>query len=161
MESGYSQIFCLDHFLQPKTMGRVRDVRDQLVQLCGRVALVPESLANPADVTPIQKAITAGYFMNTARIQKGGETYRSIKQNTTVYVHPSSCLYKHVPPPRFLCYYELIETSKNFLRQVTEIQPEWLMEVARHFFSRDDLHDDAKQKHMLRGAGAAPLGARS
>lgn len=161
VESGYSQIFCLDHFLQPKTMGRVRDVRDQLVQLCARVELVPESLTNPADVTPIQKAITAGYFMNTARIQKGGETYRSIKQNTTVYVHPSSCLYKHVPPPRFLCYYELIETSKNFLRQVMEIQPAWLMEVARHFFSRDDLHDDSKQKHMLRGTGAAPLGAKS
>ena len=161
VESGYSQVFCLDHFLQPKTLGRVRDVRDQLVNLCERVELVPESRLSSADLTPIQKAITAGYFMNTARLQKGGETYRSIKQNTTVYVHPSSCLYKHVPQPRFLCYYELVETSKNFLRQVMEIQPEWLLEVARHYFSRDDLHDDTKQKRMLRGAGAAPSTARS
>lgn len=156
VESGYSQAFCLDHFLQPKTLGRVRDVRDQLVQLCTRVELVPESLPNPADITPIQKAITAGYFMNTARLQKGGETYRNIKQNITVNIHPSSCLYKHVPQPRFVCYYELVETSKNFLRQVMEIQSEWLMDVAKHYFSRDDLHDDTKQKRMLRGAGAAP-----
>ena len=94
--------------------------------------------------------------MNSARIQKGGETYRSIKQNTTVYVHPSSCLYKHVPQPRFLCYFELVETSKNFMRQVMEIDPEWLVEVARHYFSRDDIKDETRQKRMLRGAGAAP-----
>lgn len=156
VESEYSQAFCLENFIQPKTMGRVRDVRDQLVSLCERVELVPESSANAADITGIQKAITAGYFMNSARIQKGGETYRSIKQNTTVYVHPSSCLYKHVPQPRFLCYFELVETSKNFMRQVMEIDPEWLVEVARHYFSRDDIKDETRQKRMLRGAGAAP-----
>ena len=42
-----------------------------------------------------------------------------------------------------------------------EIQPEWLLGVAPHYFSRDDLHDDTKQKRMLRGAGAAPSTARS
>lgn len=103
-----------------------------------------------------QQAITAGYFMNTARIQKGGETYRGIKQNVSMHIHPSSCLHKHVPQPRFLCYYELVETSKNFMRQVMEINPDWLIEVARHYFSRDDLHDSSKQRRMLRGAAASP-----
>ncbi|WFD03067.1 RNA helicase [Malassezia obtusa] len=156
VESGYSTAFCLENFLQPKALARVRDVRDQLVSLCERVELVPEANPNAADVSGIQKSIVAGYFMNTARLQKGGETYRAIKQNSSVYVHPSSCLYKHVPQPRFLCYYELVETSKNFMRQVMEIRPEWLLEVARHYFSRDDVQDNAKLQRMQRGAGVAP-----
>lgn len=160
VESGFSQVFCLDNFLQPKALARVRDVREQLARLCERVELVPESSASADDITGIQKSITAGYFMNTARLQKGGESYRSMKQNTTVYVHPSSCLYKHVPPPRFLCYFELVETSKNFLRQVMEIRPEWLNEVARHYFSKEELHDATLQRRQQRGRGAA-AGPRS
>lgn len=144
-------------------MLRVRDVRDQLLNLCERVELVPESNPNSADITPIQKAITAGYFMNSARLQHGGESYRNIKQNVSVHIHPSSCLHKHVPHPRFLCYYELVETSKNFMRQVMEIRSDWLMyvlpltsDVARHYFSRDDINDSVKEKRMQRGRGMAP-----
>lgn len=155
VESSYSSAFCLENFLQPKTLARVRDVRDQLVNLCERVELVPESNANAADITGIQKSIVAGYFMNTARLQKGGETYRAIKQNSSVHVHPSSCLHKHVPQPRFLCYYELVETSKNFMRQVMEIKPEWLMEVARHYFSKADVQDNAKIQRQQRTTGVS------
>ncbi|PKI83845.1 RNA helicase [Malassezia vespertilionis] len=156
VESGYSTAFCLENFLQPKALARVRDVRDQLAHLCERVELVPASSAANPDISGIQKSLLAGYFMNSARLQKGGETYRSIKQNHSVYIHPSSGLYKHVPQPRFLCYYELVETSKNFMRQVMEIQPAWLLEVAKHYFHRDDVQDHSKQQRMHRNVGAAP-----
>lgn len=55
----------MENFVQPKVLSRVRDIRDQLAQLCERVELVPESNENAADISPVQKAITAGYFMNT------------------------------------------------------------------------------------------------
>lgn len=45
----------MENFLQPKTLARVRDVREQLTGLCERVELVPESNANSADITGIQK----------------------------------------------------------------------------------------------------------
>ncbi|WFD33210.1 RNA helicase [Malassezia cuniculi] len=159
VESGYSQAFCVENFIQQKTMLRVRDVRDQLLNLCQRVELVPESNPNNADISPIQKAITAGYFMNSARLQQGGESYRNIKQNVSVHIHPSSCLHKHVPLPRFLCYYELVETSKNFMRQVMEIRSDWLIDVARHYFTREDVNDSIKEKRMQRGRGMGPTSA--
>lgn len=159
VDSGYSQAFCIENFIQSKTMMRVRDVRDQLLNLCERVELIPETNPNSADITPIQKAITAGYFMNSARLQQGGESYRNIKQNVSVHIHPSSCLYKHVPQPRFLCYYELVETSKNFMRQVMEIKSDWLVDVARHYFSRDDVDDRTKEKRMQRGRVMVPPAA--
>lgn len=63
-ETNYSQQFCYEQFLQFKSLSRARDIRDQLAGLCERVEVVVESNPNTSDITPIQKAITAGYFYN-------------------------------------------------------------------------------------------------
>ncbi|EST08149.1 Helicase-associated domain protein [Kalmanozyma brasiliensis GHG001] len=163
VQTNYDPQFCHDNFLQPKVLARVRDVRDQLAGLCERVELQPESNADPNDVSGIQKSILAGYFMNTARIQKGAEAYRGVKGNTTIYVHPSSCLYKQIPQSPFLCYFELVETSKNFMRQVMAVKGEWLLEVAKHYFTKEEVGDEAKKGvYKGRTASAAQLtsGAR-
>ncbi|OBZ68668.1 hypothetical protein A0H81_11386 [Grifola frondosa] len=125
-----SQQFCYEQFLQFKSLSRARDIRDQLAGLCERVEVVVQSNPNTNDVTPIQKAITAGYFYNTAQLQKSGDSYRTFKTNQTVYIHPSSSLFHHTPPAKTVLYYELVMTSKSYLRQVMEIKPAWLLEVA-------------------------------
>lgn len=135
-DSGYSQQFCYENFVQFKSLGRVRDIRDQLAQLCDRVEVVVESLPN--EIIPIQKAITAGYFYNTARIDKGGG-YRTTKNNHTVYMHPSSGLIGMQPPPRFILYYELVLTSKEYMRQCMPIEGSWLSELAPHYFNKKEV----------------------
>ena len=67
VETNYSQQFCYEQFLQFKSLSRARDIRDQLAGLCERVEIVVESNPNSTDITPIQKAITSGYFYNTVR----------------------------------------------------------------------------------------------
>jgi HrpA-like RNA helicase len=64
-ETNYSQQFCYEQFLQFKSLSRARDIRDQLAGLCERVEIVIQSNPNSNDITPIQKAITSGYFYNT------------------------------------------------------------------------------------------------
>ena len=66
-----------------------------------------------------------------AQLQKSGDSYRTLKTNQTVYIHPSSSLYNHTPPIKTVLYYELVMTSKSYLRQVMEIKPAWLLE-GRH-----------------------------
>jgi len=39
----------------------VRDIRDQLLQLCERVEIFVEPNPNASDIVPIQKALSAGY----------------------------------------------------------------------------------------------------
>nr|XP_019049264.1 pre-mRNA-splicing factor ATP-dependent RNA helicase DHX16 [Kwoniella bestiolae CBS 10118]OCF28194.1 pre-mRNA-splicing factor ATP-dependent RNA helicase DHX16 [Kwoniella bestiolae CBS 10118] len=135
-EAGYSQQWCYENFIQFKSLGRVRDIRDQLAQLCDRVEVVIES--TPNEIVPVQKAITAGYFYNTARIDKGGG-YRTTKNNHSVYVHPSSCLIGMQPPPRFILYYELVLTSKEYMRQCMPIEGSWLAELAPHYFNKNEI----------------------
>ncbi|KAI9495488.1 P-loop containing nucleoside triphosphate hydrolase protein [Zychaea mexicana] len=126
VETDYSIQWCYENFIQHRTLERVRNVRDQLVQLLDRVEVPLISNPNPADITPIQKAVTSGFFFNGARLNRSGESYRTIKQNQTVHVHPSSSMLEK--KPRWVVYYELVLTSKEYMRQVMEIQPNWLLE---------------------------------
>jgi hypothetical protein len=65
VDANYSQQFCYEHFLQFRSLSRVREIRDQLAGLCERVEIVIERNPNASDTSPFQKAILAGYFYNT------------------------------------------------------------------------------------------------
>ncbi|KAL9711118.1 hypothetical protein Ac2012v2_005657 [Leucoagaricus gongylophorus] len=155
-ETNYSQQFCYEQFLQFKSLSRARDIRDQLAGLCERVEIVIQSNIDSNDITPVQKAITAGYFYNTAQLQKSGDSYRTMKTNHTVYIHPSSSLFQAQPPVKTVLYYELVMTSKSYMRQVMEIKPSWLLEVAPHYFKPADLEQlVAGDKKMPKAIGAS------
>ncbi|EJK48964.1 hypothetical protein THAOC_32200 [Thalassiosira oceanica] len=126
-------------------MKKARDVREQLEGLCERVEVDP-TVSSPEDIESILKAITAGFFYNTARLGKSGD-YETVKQRRTVYIHPSSVLAKEEPLPAWVCYFELAFTSKEYMRQVAPIQPKWLIEIAPHFYQESDV-EDAKTKKM-------------
>lgn len=72
-------------------MKRARDVRDQLEGLMDRVEI--EKTTNVQDHDAIRKAIAAGFFYHTAKLQKSG-SYRTVKNSQTVDIHPSSGLAK-------------------------------------------------------------------
>ncbi|KAJ4491282.1 P-loop containing nucleoside triphosphate hydrolase protein [Lentinula edodes] len=133
-ETNYSQQFCYKQFLQFKSI---------------------KSNPNSSDITPIQKALTAGYFYNTAQLQKSGDSYRTLKTNHTVYIHPSSSLFQHQPPVKTVLYYELVMTTKLYMRQVMEIKPSWLLEVAPHYSQPAGLKQLASGDQMPETVGAS------
>ncbi|KAI0670780.1 pre-mRNA splicing factor [Trametes maxima] len=161
-DTNYSQQFCYEQFLQFKSLSRARDIRDQLAGLCERVEIVVGNNPNTNDIAPIQKALTAGYFYNTASLQRSGDSYRTMKTNQTVYIHPSSSLFNHTPPVKAVLYYELVMTSKSYMRQIMEIKPQWLLEVAPHYFKAADLEQlAAGDKKMPKAVGSAGAAAGS
>lgn len=140
VESGYSTQWCYENFIQFRSMRRARDVRDQLEGLMDRIEV--EVVSSQGDSVPIRKAVTAGYFYHTARLSKGG--YKTVKHQQTVYVHPNSSLFEE--QPRWLIYHELVFTTKEFMRQVIEIESGWLLEVAPHYYKSKELEDSSSKK---------------
>lgn len=138
VDSDFSFVWSKENFLQQRSLTRARDVRDQLAKLCERVEVTTSS-CGAADLVPIQKAITAGFFPNAGRLQRGGDSYRTVKNNTTVYIHPSSVLMDSNPPIKMVVYFELVQTSKEYMRSCMPIKPEWLHEAAPHFHKKKDL----------------------
>ncbi|KAJ3289529.1 hypothetical protein HK104_007398 [Borealophlyctis nickersoniae] len=157
VETNYSIQWCYENFIQHRSMKRARDVRDQLIGLMERTEVPVVSNADPGNTVPIRKAVTAGFFYNTARLQRSGDSYRTIKHNQTVGIHPSSSLFQI--NPKWILYFELVFTSREYMRQAIEIQSDWLLEVAPHYYKAKELEDDSNKK-LPKKAGKAPEVAR-
>ncbi|XP_058486717.1 pre-mRNA-splicing factor ATP-dependent RNA helicase DHX16-like [Solea solea] len=146
VESNFYSQWCYENFIQFRSMKRAWDVRDQLEGLMNRIEV--EVVSSQGDSVPIRKAVTAGYFYHTARLSKGD--YKTVKRQRTVYIHPSSSLFKE--HPRWLIYHELVFTTKEFMRQVIEIESGWLLEVAPHCYKSEEI-EDSSSKTMPRKQG--------
>ncbi|GKV11200.1 hypothetical protein SLEP1_g22472 [Rubroshorea leprosula] len=146
-ETNYSTQWCYENYIQVRSMKRARDIRDQLEGLLERVEI--ELTSNSNDLEAIKKAITSGFFPHSARLQKNG-SYRTVKHPQTVYIHPSSGLAQVYP--RWVLYHELVLTTKEYMRTVTELKPEWLVEIAPHYYQMKDVEDSGSKK-MPKGHG--------
>ncbi|KER23198.1 hypothetical protein T265_14685, partial [Opisthorchis viverrini] len=129
----FSTHWCYEHFIQYRTMKRARDIRDQFVSLLERVEISLTS--NPSEHINIRKSITAGFFYHTARFTGNG--YKTVKQKHTIHPHPNSCLAEELP--KWVIYHELVFTTKEFMRQLIEIEPKWLLEVAPHYYKEKEI----------------------
>jgi pre-mRNA-splicing factor ATP-dependent RNA helicase DHX16 len=137
-ESGYDILWCKEMFLNYRSLTRARDVREQLVNLCERVEVQPSSIGT--DDVAIRKAITAGYFANAARLNRDGTSYVTAKNGLTVYIHPSSVMGPAAETKvKWVLFSELWATSKEWMRSVMPIEPEWLTEFAPHYFKKGEV----------------------
>ncbi|KAI9841566.1 MAG: hypothetical protein M1837_000612 [Sclerophora amabilis] len=150
VDSDFSYVWARENFLQQRSLTRARDVRDQLSKLCDRVE-VTITTVGASNLVPIQKALTAGFFPNAARLQRGGDSYRTVKNAMTVYVHPSSTLFE--VNPKWVIFYELVLTSKEYMRSNMPIQAEWLVEAAPHYHKKKDLETLGVDKKLPKGQG--------
>lgn len=147
-DSGFSTQWCYENFVQARTIKRAQDVREQLEALLERVEVELASVG-PGIVEPVLKALTAGFFYNGCKLQKNGQ-YRTLKNPHTVDIHPSSSLSKSERPPRWLIYHELVKTSKEYMRQVFELDPTWLVEVAGHYYKEKDIEDEGSKRKSMK-----------
>lgn len=78
----------------------------------------------------IRKALAAGYYMQVAHLERSGH-YLTVKDNQLVQLHPSSCL-DH--KPEWVIYNEFVLTTRNYIRNCTEVKVDWLVDIAPHYF---------------------------
>ena len=134
-----SSKWCHEHFLNYKGLCRAVEIHSQLTRVarkCGISVNAPMTSSfgsRDDDVEKVQRCITSGFFSNAARLHHSGE-YRTIKDNHVLHIHPTSVLATETPPPAWVVFNEVVATSKEFMRDVTVIKPEWLYELAPHFY---------------------------
>eukprot|EP01059_Diplonema_ambulator_P021087 TRINITY_DN3509_c1_g1_i1.p1 TRINITY_DN3509_c1_g1~~TRINITY_DN3509_c1_g1_i1.p1 ORF type:complete len:1010 (+),score=356.42 TRINITY_DN3509_c1_g1_i1:81-3110(+) len=132
----FSAPWCVDNFLQGRSLKRAQDVKKQLVLILEKHKLPVKSAGR--NFTCIQKALVSGFFFNAAK-RDATEGYRTIADDQLVYIHPGSSLFQK--NPEWVVYHSLVLTSKEYMREVMAIEPTWLPELAPNFFK---LHDPSK-----------------
>lgn len=90
----------------------------------------------------IRKALASGFFMQVAHLERTGH-YTTIKDNQVVGIHPSTSL-KH--QPEWVVYHEFVLTTKNWIRTVTEIKGDWLLDISASYYDLDNFpHGEARR----------------
>ncbi|KAI3870037.1 hypothetical protein MKX03_015742 [Papaver bracteatum] len=141
----FSGPWCFENFVQSRSLRRAQDVRKQLLTIMDRYKL--DVVCAGKNFTKIRKAIAAGFFFHAAR-KDPQEGYRTLVENQPVYIHPSSALFQRQPD--WVIYHELVMTTKEYMREVTVIDPKWLVDLAPRFFKAADPTKMSKRKRQER-----------
>ncbi|EEY17555.1 pre-mRNA-splicing factor ATP-dependent RNA helicase prp22 [Verticillium alfalfae VaMs.102] len=132
--------FCHDHNLNFKTMTKAVSVRAQLKRYIERFGIpVDESLGTKLTqqdmlkkAEQIRRCLTSGYFAHAARMRPDG-TFQKVAGDMTLHAHPTSLLFSRKAD--WVIYHEIIETSsKVYIRDITKIERNWLLEYAPDFY---------------------------
>lgn len=128
--------WCRDNFLLYRSLVSADNVRSQLQRIMERYDV-------PLNLTPfgdkkywdnIRKALCAGLFMQVAKKKSNGKGFLTVKDNQEVLIHPSTVLARQ---DEFVIYNEFVLTSKNYIRTVTNVRPEWLVKLAPKYYNLD------------------------
>lgn len=141
---GYRQDWCEKHFLHHKALIKVREIRSQLLDILKQHKIFNVSCGTNWDI--VRKAICSAYFHNSARV-KGIGQYVNLRSGMPCHLHPTSALFGLGENPDYVCYHELVMTTKEYMRTVSAVDPLWLAELGPMFFSvKEDYATRIKRK---------------
>ena len=120
--------WCHDHFLSLRALQSADNVRNQLKMIMEReeLDLVSTPFEDKKYYENIRRALVAGFFMQVAMREPTGKTYVTVdlQNEQNVLLHPSTVLGQD---SEWVVYNEFVLTTKNYIRTVTAVKPEWLL----------------------------------
>ncbi len=136
-----ARAFTDKNMLSRRALVRASDVREQLskhVERFGFFTSPSASRSDGRDPDPVRRAMASGFFANAATLAPHGGgadgcAFRSVRGGATLYVHPGSVLFR--ARPACVVYVSAVRTGKEYMRDVTSVDPEWLPELAPHFYA--------------------------
>lgn len=143
--NGYSDGWCIRHFLHPKALRRGKEIRDQIHDIMEKQKMSLVSCGTDWDV--IRKCICSGYYHQAAKVKGIGE-YINLRTSVTIQLHPTSALYGLGYLPDYVVYHELILTSKEYMSCVTSVDPHWLADLGAVFYSIKEKGYSARDKRV-------------
>ncbi|KAG4301024.1 hypothetical protein PCANB_002638 [Pneumocystis canis] len=129
--------WCYEHFLSHRSLQSADNIRAQLKRTMEKndIDLVSTPFDDKKYYDNIRRALVSGFFMQVAKKSVSDKNYLTVKDNQPVGLHPSTVL-NH--SPEWVLYNEFVLTSKNYIRTVTSIKPEWLLEIAPIYYNIDE-----------------------
>ncbi|KAI6215765.1 hypothetical protein M3Y94_00423000 [Aphelenchoides besseyi] len=138
--------WCYDNFVNYRALKNADNVRMQLARLMDKFNLkrVSTNFNSRDYYINIRKALMAGFFMQIAHMERNGN-YVTVKDNQLVSLHPSTVL---THKPEWVLYNEFVLTSKNYIRTVTDIRPEWLLQIAPNYYDLASFPDGEIKRRL-------------
>lgn len=122
-----------NNYLSARALMQADNVRNQIQRIMERldIDLTSRTVTGPRFYDNIRKTLVCGFFMQVAHKEGERNAYKTVKDNQAVSLHPSCGLDTN---PEWVLFNEFVLTSKSFIRTVTAIKPEWLLELAGNYY---------------------------
>lgn len=148
-QAGEGKDWCYDNFINYRSIQSAESVRDQLSRLMRKLSLplVSTDFSSGDYYNNLRRCLAAGLFMQVAHLQKQGH-YLTAKDNQVVAIHPSTVLDSKPP---WVLFQDFVLTSRNYVRTVTAMRLEWLLELAPHYFDLENWPEGETKVELERG----------
>lgn len=140
--------WCYSNYLNHRSLKSADNVRKQLSAIMLRLGLELKSndFSSSDYYISIRKSLLNGFFMQIAHFEPQGN-YLTVKDNQVVVLHPSTALDHQ---PQWIMYHEFVLTTQNFVRTVTGVKGQWLLEIANHYYDLDHFPECSAKRTLQR-----------
>ncbi|KAH7090094.1 pre-mRNA-splicing factor ATP-dependent RNA helicase PRP43 [Auriculariales sp. MPI-PUGE-AT-0066] len=148
MTHGSNSRWTRDNFLNFRALQQADNVRNQLQRNMEKFDI---DIISNTDMRVyyhnIRMSLVCGFFMQVAHREGERGMYLTVKDNQVVGLHPSCGL---DTSPEWVLFNEFVLTSKPYIRTVTEVRPEWLLEYAGQYYDLRGSFPDGETKRALK-----------
>ncbi|EAU81615.1 pre-mRNA-splicing factor ATP-dependent RNA helicase PRP43 [Coprinopsis cinerea okayama7 len=146
----YDKNWAWNNYLNSRALAQADNVRSQLERTMERFEIASVSLADTKKLyVAIRQALVNGFFMQVAHREGEKGNYLTVKDNQVVALHPSCGLEGQ---PEWVLFNEFVLTTRPYIRTVTEVKPEWLLEYAPIYYDLKTWPDSETKRALQRAA---------
>ncbi|KAK0477646.1 P-loop containing nucleoside triphosphate hydrolase protein [Armillaria novae-zelandiae] len=150
VQNKYDKSWLYNHFLSARALAQADNVRAQLERTMAKYDVELISLSDEKKLYQnIRQVLVSGFFMQVAHKEGEKGNYLTVKDNQVVALHPSCGLDTQ---PEWVIFNEFVLTKRPYIRTVSDIRPEWLLEHAANYFDLSTFTEgETKQGTATRG----------
>ncbi|KAG8730362.1 DEAH-box ATP-dependent RNA helicase prp43 [Ceratobasidium sp. 414] len=143
LENKTDKDWCWNNYLSQRALQQAESVRQQLARMMEKLDLKIISQTHEHKLhVDIRRALVCGFFMQIAHRDDKGN-YVTVKDQQIVSLHPSCDL---AGRPEWVLFNEFVLTTQPYVRTVTVVQPEWLLDYGGKYYDLASFpNSDAKR----------------
>ncbi|KAF6752395.1 pre-mRNA-splicing factor ATP-dependent RNA helicase PRP43 [Ephemerocybe angulata] len=154
-QNRYDKNWAWNNYLNQRALLQADNVRNQLQRSMERFEIDSISVSDTKKLYQyVRQALVNGFFMQVAHREGEKGSYMTVKDNQVVALHPSCGLEGQ---PEWVLFNEFVLTTRPYIRTVSEIKPEWLLEYAPLYYDLKTF-PDGETKRALQKASAKKYG---
>ncbi|KAF9242809.1 P-loop containing nucleoside triphosphate hydrolase protein [Melanogaster broomeanus] len=148
IQNKYDKNWAWNNYLSARALAQADNVREQLQRNMERFEVELCSVTDEKKMyIAIRKVLCCGFFMQIAHKEGEKGNYLTVKDNQVVGLHPSCGLDTQ---PEWVVFNEFVLTTRPYIRTVTDVRPEWLMELASSYFDVATFPDGETKRALQR-----------
>ncbi|KAK1928787.1 putative ATP-dependent RNA helicase DHX35 [Phytophthora citrophthora] len=171
VDNNKSRSWCDEYMLSHRALLRATEIRRHLKRYVTRFKSLERSSVDEREEeyvrlgrdeaddkirsATIRKCLASGYFANAAKLH-ADSVYRTVRDQRPVQLHPTSVYYHMGILPDWIMFHQSVLTTEEFVRDVSKIDPRWLVDLAPDFYRTKDVSGAVSGSSGTLGLPSAP-----